>query len=75
MDAKLYINKLENSYRSHFKIKKDIYFLENHLDMIAHCKLVNVRTMITEKDIIDSFETNEFCFVKHLDNISKKNTR
>ncbi|MCS4464219.1 hypothetical protein JTT01_08705 [Clostridium botulinum] len=46
--------------------------MENHLDMIAHCKLVNVRTMITEKDIIDSFETNEFCFVKHLDNISKK---
>ncbi|KGO14251.1 hypothetical protein [Clostridium botulinum] len=72
MDAKLYINKLENSYRSHFKINKDIYFLENHLDMLAHCKLVNVRTMITEKDIIDSFETNEFCFVKHLDNISKK---
>lgn len=72
MDVKSYIGKIEDCYRSNFRIKKDIYFSENHLDMFAHCKLVNVRTMITEKDIIDSFETNEFCFVKHLHNISKE---
>lgn len=72
MNGNLYINKLEDSYKTHFKIKKDTYFLENHLDILAHCKLVNVRTMLTENDIIDSFETNEFCFVKHLDNISEE---
>ncbi|GAA0739431.1 hypothetical protein [Clostridium oceanicum] len=72
MNPEDYIEKVENSYKTHFQIKKDLNFSRENLDLFAKCKIVNIRSMITEKDIIDSFETNEYCFVKDVESVSEE---
>ncbi|NEZ47534.1 hypothetical protein FDF74_10055 [Clostridium niameyense] len=71
MESQKYMERLINSYKTYFKVQRNISILANKLDVFATCNLVNVRTMLTENDIIDSFETNEYCFVKEVNEISE----
>lgn len=64
MNAESYLNNLEKKFEKHFIIEKNVQVFDKKLDMFAKYSEVNGRTLITQSDIIDRFEINEFCFIK-----------
>ena len=65
MDTYTYIGTLYNRYCIYYNTSKDVIVLGKTVDILAQYKDIQGRTLLTSKDIIDSFETNEICFVKH----------
>jgi len=75
MNTDDYLLFLENAYSKHFTVEKDTQVMDLPIDIYARFSHVGGRTFVTQKDIIDKFETNEFCFVKsfselNIDNIN-----
>jgi hypothetical protein len=70
MDSKSYIANLYNRYCIYYNTSRNAKILNESIDIYAHFNDVYGRTLITQKDIIDSFETNEICCVKKFDNIN-----
>lgn len=69
MNKKEYLNKLEKKYENYFKIYKNKNVLGENIDLFAHYYEEAGRTFITQKDIIDRFEINEYCLVKTFEKI------
>lgn len=70
MDLISYIDSLEGRFNKYFQITRNINILDMRLEL--HAKYTNIfgRTLITEKDVIDSYESNEQCFIKECKNIN-----
>lgn len=71
MNTKDYLILLEKMYSSYFKIEKNVEILDMPIDIYARYSDVGGRTFMTQKDIIDKFEVNEFCFVKSFNEIDE----
>ena len=69
MDAKAYIDDLHDRYSLFYDTNRNADILNKTVDIFARYKDIQGRTFLTSKDIIDSFETNEICFVKHFEKI------
>ena len=65
MDLKdMYIDKLEEIYKSNFNITKNKKINKENFELYAHYKEITGRTLITKEDIIDKYEFNEHCLIK-----------
>lgn len=69
MNAYDYLDLLEIKFQKYFDVSRNMYILDNKIDMFAVCNIVNSRTFITKNDIVDSYENNEYCFIKVFDSI------
>ena len=69
MDAKAYIDDLHDRYSLFYDTNRNANILNKTVDIFARYKDIQGRTLLTSKDIIDSFEINEICFVKHFEKI------
>lgn len=69
MDAKAYIDDLHDRYSLFYDTKKDVNILNETINIFAQFNDIQGRTFLTSKDIIDTFETNEICFVKYFEKI------
>jgi len=69
MDLKCYIDNLYDRYCIYYNTSRKINILNESIDICAHFTDIQGRTLITQKDVIDSFETNEICYVKVVDNV------
>ena len=67
MYVKAYIDDLYNRYSLYYDTNKNTNIFNENIDIFAQFKDIQGRTFLTSKDIIDTFETNEICFVKHFD--------
>lgn len=70
MELEIYLNILEKRYAKFFTIEKNISLFNEQLDMYAKFHDTNGRTLLTQKDVIDFYETNEYCFIKSFKTIS-----
>lgn len=66
MDISHYTSILSNRLNSYFDIQYNNQLHSNTFNIFASTKLVLGRTMISQKDIIDKFESNEYVLVKYL---------
>ncbi|WP_195987400.1 hypothetical protein [Clostridium sp. D53t1_180928_C8] len=69
MDISHYTSILSNRLNSYFDIQYDNQLLSNTFNIFASTKLILGRTMISQKDIIDKFESNEYVLVKYFESI------
>lgn len=69
MDLKCYIDNLYDRYCIYYNTSRNINIFNESIEICAHFTDIQGRTLITQKDIIDSFETNEICYVKVVDSI------
>jgi len=70
MNINGYLPLLEKMYDRHFTIEKNVKVLNLPVDIYARYSDVGGRTLLTQKDIIDKFEVNEFCFIKSFHEIN-----
>jgi len=63
MIATNYIDDLFIKYNKNFSVSKNIELCEKKINLFAEHKGIGGRTFITQKDIIDKFEFNEYCIV------------
>ncbi|MDV3426227.1 MAG: hypothetical protein LIR50_03420, partial [Bacillota bacterium] len=73
MNTNDYLLLLEEMYEKYFTVEKNVKLLDMPIDIYARFSDVGGRTFVTQKDIIDKFEVNEFCFVKSFDEITTGN--
>jgi len=73
MNTNDYLLLLEKMYDKHFFIEKNVKVLDIPIDIYARYSDVGGRTFVTQKDIIDKFEVNEFCFVKSFTELNENN--
>ncbi|GFR35981.1 hypothetical protein [Thermobrachium celere] len=71
MDKHKYINLMSKKFERYFDIEFQKEILGLNLDMFAKHYSLNVRTFLTKKDIIDSFESNEYIFIKYYSNLDE----
>ncbi len=69
MDMISYIGNLCERYSIYYNISRDVIVLNESIDIMAKFKDVHGRTFLGAKDVIDSYEINEICYVKHIENI------
>lgn len=67
MNISTYKDNLTKKLTNYFNIKYNSSILSNTLDLFAESKLILGRTMISKRDIIDKFESNEYILVKYYD--------
>ncbi|MCX7950612.1 MAG: hypothetical protein N2594_01505 [Clostridiales bacterium] len=72
MDRVGYIDFLKRRFERYFDIEVDSEVLGLKVDMFAKHYALNGRTFLTKKDVIDSYENNEFVFVKYYKNLNLK---
>lgn len=65
MDRMGYIDLLIKRFERYFDIELNSHILGINVDMFAKHYALNGRTFLTQKDVIDSYENNEFLFVKY----------
>lgn len=73
MDMSNYSILLSRRLNNYFDIKYNNTILSHSLDIFASSNLVLGRTMISQKDIIDRFESNEYVLVKYFDDLNDYN--
>ncbi len=69
METKIYIDNLYNRYSRYYNTNKNTSILNEAIDIFAKFQDIQGRTFLTAKDVIDTFEVNEICFVKHFEKI------
>lgn len=69
MDLISYIDNLYDRFSIYYNTNRNVNILNESIDILAQFKDVQGRTLLTQKDIIDSFETNEICYVKKIDTL------
>ncbi len=69
MDMPNYTSLLSKRLNNYFDIKYNNLLLSNNFDLFASAKLVLGRTMVSQKDILDKFESNEYILVKYFDSL------
>jgi len=63
MVAKEYMENLFVRYNKNFNVHKNIDLCGKKINLFAEYKGVGGRTFMTQKDIIDRFEFNEYCII------------
>lgn len=71
MNSNEYISELNRRYDRYFDIKSNSLILDERIDLFAKFKVVNTRNFITKKDVVDSYENNEYCFVKSFESFNR----
>ena len=71
MDISSYTLALSKRLSNYFEIKYNNTLLSDTIDIFASTKLVLGRTLISQKDVIDKFESNEYILVKYFDTIDE----
>jgi len=66
---KIYIENLFMKYNKNFNVSRDIELCNRKISLLAEYKGIGARTFITQKDVIDKFEFNEYCIVNVYDAI------
>lgn len=64
-----YIGDLYDRYSIYYNTSKDVIVLDEPIDIAAYFKNLQVRTFLTQNDIIDSYESNEICYVKQIEKL------
>lgn len=64
-----YFENIEKKYARYFDIKEGELIHNQKIDIFARFNEVNSRTVITKNDVVDSYETNEYCFLKGYESI------
>lgn len=67
MEKNNYLNLLNERFKRHFQVKSNQLIIGENIDIYARYSETTGRTFITQKDIIDKFEVNEYCFIKTLE--------
>ncbi|MBZ9686245.1 hypothetical protein G9F72_007870 [Clostridium estertheticum] len=70
MVANIYMENLLAKYNKNFNISKNIDLCDKRINLFAEYKGIGARTFITQKDVIDKFEFNEYCVVNAYDKIN-----
>lgn len=70
MIANNYMENLFIKYKKNFNVSKNIDLCNKKVDLYAEHKGIGGRTFVTQKDIIDKFEFNEYCIVNLYNSIS-----
>ena len=63
MVANIYMENLIAKYYKNFNIRKNIDLCDKKISLFAEYKGIGARTFITQKDVIDKYEFNEYCIV------------
>jgi hypothetical protein len=58
-----YIDSLFTKYNKNFNVSKNIEIFGKKINLFAEHKGIGGRTFVTQNDIIDKFEFNEYCLV------------
>lgn len=69
MNMSNYTSLLSQRLKTYFEVKTNKY----NVDLFASTSLILGRTMVSQKDIIDKFESNEYILVKFFDEFSSEN--
>jgi len=72
MKYEAYLEMLKLRFERHFNIETDVVILENKIDMLAKFSDISGRTFITKNDIIDRYESHEYCYIKKYDIVSEE---
>ncbi|ADL06994.1 hypothetical protein [Thermosediminibacter oceani] len=64
MDSGKYLEMLSKRLKPYFDLEKKRIISGERADLFARCHVKHVRTFLTPKDVIDSYETNEYFVVK-----------
>ncbi len=72
MVANTYMENLIAKYYKNFNIRKDIHLCDKKISLFAEYKGIGARTFITQKDVIDKYEFNEYCIVNVYNNVVMK---
>ncbi|TYP49766.1 hypothetical protein [Thermosediminibacter litoriperuensis] len=67
MDSGKYLEMLSERLKPYFDLEREIIICGKKTDLFARCHVKHVRTFLTPKDVIDSYETNEYFVVKIFD--------
>lgn len=70
MIANIYMEDLFKKYNKNFTISKNIDVCDKKISLFAEYKGVGARTFITQKDVIDKYEFNEYCVVNAYNDIN-----
>lgn len=73
MERSKYIETIREKYSKYFDIENNIDILGEKIDMYARFSMKSNRTFLTKNDVVDSFETNEYCFVKTFKSLNLRN--
>lgn len=71
MDFTQYIEMVENKLRSSFDIAKDHVIGDVQYDLYAEFHLRNEKYVAVKNAVIYAFENNEYCLIKHFENLNK----
>ena len=63
MIANIYMENLIAKYYKNFNIRKDIDLCDKKINLFAEYKGIGARNFITQEDVIDKYEFNEYCIV------------
>ncbi|MGH4119688.1 hypothetical protein [Clostridium sp.] len=72
MIASNYIETLSIKYNKNFNVSVDVSLCEKRINLFAEHNGIGGRTFITQKDIIDRFEFNEYCVVNVYNSINRE---
>ena len=70
MIANIYMENLIAKYYKNFNISKNIDLCNKKISLFAEYKGVGARTFITQNDVIDKYEFNEYCIVNLYNSIN-----
>lgn len=72
MEFEEYLDNIEGKLKESFDIQRDYNLKGYKIDMFAEHHMRTEQYIITRKTVINAIETNEFCFIKYLDNIDER---
>jgi len=72
MKHREYIEKIREKFEKYFHIETDVAILGERIDM--HASFINIsgRTFLTQKDVIDKYETYELCYIKGYEDLTEE---
>ena len=70
MNVLEYTNFIKKKLNSPWIVNLDISLDNENFNLFAKCNLSLVRTMFSNNNVIDSFHTNEYIFIKHVDTLT-----
>ncbi|MCF6095446.1 hypothetical protein L1766_00255 [Thermovorax subterraneus] len=70
METQGYLELLCDRLRAHFDIERETVVSGDDVDIFAKCHIKHLWTFLTPRDVIDSYETNEYFVVKVFERLS-----
>lgn len=68
-----YLDSIKKICLRNFDIKENFDLYGEKIDLFCECKIVNDRTFITKKDVVDSYLNHEYFIIKKYENIDLNN--